>query len=108
MKCLYFVLLAACCSAGQTLIGDETVEGKVTRIIDGDSILVTDSKSVEYEVQFRESLGQAAVVAPFSISPDGPFDRTVFSAPTNQKPSLFVERVSETGFYTVAVLTAEI
>lgn len=32
---------------------DDTVEGKVTRIIDGDSILVTDSKSVEYEVQLE-------------------------------------------------------
>ena len=53
MKCLYFVLLAACSSVGQTLIGDESVEGKVTRIIDGDSILVTDSKSVEYEVQLE-------------------------------------------------------
>ncbi|HUP77223.1 MAG TPA: thermonuclease family protein [Pirellula sp.] len=53
MKCRYFVLLVACFSAGQTLIGDESVEGKVTRIIDGDSVLVTDSKSVEYEVQLE-------------------------------------------------------
>jgi len=34
-------------------IEDESVEGKVTLIIDGDSILVTDSKSVEYEVQLE-------------------------------------------------------
>lgn len=32
---------------------DDTVEGKVTRIIDGDSILVTDSKDIEYEVQLE-------------------------------------------------------
>jgi len=35
------------------LLADDTVEGKVTRIIDGDSILVTDSKLVEYEVQLE-------------------------------------------------------
>ena len=41
------------CSAFSTLSADDTVEGKVTQIIDGDSILVTDSKSVEYEVQLE-------------------------------------------------------
>lgn len=68
MKIPNFVLLIACCSAGQTLFGDESVEGKVTRIIDGDSILVTDSKSVEYEVQlegidapeFKQEFGKEA------------------------------------------------
>jgi len=35
------------------LSADDSVEGQVTRIIDGDSILVTDSKSVEYEVQLE-------------------------------------------------------
>ena len=39
--------------AFSTAYADETVEGKVTRIIDGDSILVTDSKMVEYEVQLE-------------------------------------------------------
>ena len=53
MKSFYFVFLIACCSAGQTEFGDDSVEGKVTRIIDGDSILITDSKSVEYEVQLE-------------------------------------------------------
>ncbi len=32
---------------------DETVECKVTRVIDGDSLLVTDSKEGEYEVQLE-------------------------------------------------------
>ena len=36
-----------------SLFGDETAEGKVTRILDGDSILVTDAKSEEYEVQLE-------------------------------------------------------
>ena len=53
MKALAFVLLLGCFSRLSTAIDDETVEGKVTRIIDGDSILVTDSKSVEYEVQLE-------------------------------------------------------
>ncbi len=39
--------------AFSTAYADETVEGKVTRIIDGDSILVTDAKMVEYEVQLE-------------------------------------------------------
>jgi len=37
----------------QSVFGNETVQGKVTRIIDGDSILVTDDKSIEYEVQLE-------------------------------------------------------
>ncbi len=53
MKDLAFVLLLGCFSGLSTAIDDETVEGRVTRIIDGDSILVTDSKSVEYEVQLE-------------------------------------------------------
>ena len=35
------------------LLADETVEGKVTRVLDGDSILFTDSKSEEFEVQLE-------------------------------------------------------
>jgi micrococcal nuclease len=55
-----FSLAVVCfllCSASSILsaddTADDTVEGKVTRIIDGDSILVTDAKSVEYEVQLE-------------------------------------------------------
>ena len=43
---LFFATLSA-------VTADDSVEGKVTRIIDGDSILVTDDKSVEYEVQLE-------------------------------------------------------
>jgi micrococcal nuclease len=32
---------------------DDTVEGKVTKIIDGDSIIVTDAADKEYEVQLE-------------------------------------------------------
>lgn len=53
MKTLPFIFLLGCLSGLSTALGDETVDGKVTRIIDGDSILVTDSKSVEYEVQLE-------------------------------------------------------
>ncbi len=38
---------------GGALCADDTVVGKVTKIIDGDSILVTDEKDVEYEVQLE-------------------------------------------------------
>lgn len=34
-------------------IGEDSLEAKVKRVIDGDSILVTDSKEVEYEVQLE-------------------------------------------------------
>ena len=53
MKFSPFVVCFLLCSAFGTLSADDTVEGKVTRVIDGDSILVTDSKSVEYEVQLE-------------------------------------------------------
>ena len=53
MKALPFVFLLGCLSGFSTALGDETVSGKVARIIDGDSILVTDSKSVEYEIQLE-------------------------------------------------------
>lgn len=53
MKAIPFVFLLGCLWGLSTALGDETVSGKVTRIIDGDSILVTDSKSVEYEVQLE-------------------------------------------------------
>ena len=57
MKVSLFVVCFLLCSIFGTLSADDTaentVEGKVTRVIDGDSILVTDSKSVEYEVQLE-------------------------------------------------------
>ncbi len=53
MKTLSVVFSLSCLCGLSTALGDETVVGKVTRIIDGDSILVTDSKSVEYEVQLE-------------------------------------------------------
>ncbi len=53
LKTLPVVFSLGCLSGFSTAFGDETVSGKVTRIIDGDSILVTDSKYVEYEVQLE-------------------------------------------------------
>ena len=53
MKTLSVVFSLSCLCGLSTALGDETLMGKVTRIIDGDSILVTDSKSVEYEVQLE-------------------------------------------------------
>jgi micrococcal nuclease len=51
MNALKFLLCILCVSS--SALGDDSVEGKVTRIIDGDSILVTDGKGVEYEVQLE-------------------------------------------------------
>ena len=51
-----FARVAVCCLVLVTwnaASAEDSVEGKVTRVIDGDSILVTDAKSVEYEVQLE-------------------------------------------------------
>lgn len=50
-----FARVAVCCLVlvWNAASAEESVEGKVTRVIDGDSILVTDAKSVEYEVQLE-------------------------------------------------------
>ena len=47
---VFFLIASPILSMANT---DETMDGKVTRIIDGDSILVTDAKSVEYQVQLE-------------------------------------------------------
>ena len=39
--------------ASPIAFGDETFEGKVIKVIDGDTITVTDKKEVEYEVQLE-------------------------------------------------------
>ncbi len=53
MKALCSLLFMFACPVLAIANIDETVEGKVTRIIDGDSILVTDAKLVEHEVQLE-------------------------------------------------------
>ena len=53
MNIARFVFCMIACCPCSSLFEDETAEGKVTRILDGDSIFVTDSKSVEFEVQLE-------------------------------------------------------
>ncbi len=53
VKIASLVLCMIACNPCSVLLADETAEGKVTRILDGDSILVTDSKLEEFEVQLE-------------------------------------------------------
>ena len=64
-------------------------------------------RNVDYEVLFRESLDKEATVIPFSLTPADTADQTVFSAPTSASVSLFVDRTSPSGFYSIAVRLTE-
>jgi len=65
-------------------------------------------RKVDYEVRFRESLDLAPASIPFSTTSNGPADQTVFTSATTTNVSLFVERSSAAGFYTIAILVTEI
>lgn len=65
-------------------------------------------RNVDYEIQFRESLDKDAMSAPFATTQDGAADQNVFTATANGTASLFVDRKSASGFYTVAIRVAEI
>ncbi|MBI4658390.1 MAG: Rieske (2Fe-2S) protein [Verrucomicrobia bacterium] len=66
------------------------------------------TRKVEYEIQFRESLDKDPAPIPFSATPDGAADQTVFTSASTANASLYVERKSPAGFYTVAVRITEI
>ncbi len=65
-------------------------------------------RNVDYEVRFRESLDKDWGSVPFSTTPEGLAEQTVFTPTSNTSASLYVERSSSAGFYTVAVRVAEI
>jgi Rieske Fe-S protein len=65
-------------------------------------------RKVNYEVRFRESLDLAPAPIPFSTTPTGLVEETVFTAATTTNVSLFVERNSAAGFYSIAILVTEI
>ena len=64
-------------------------------------------RNVDYEVQFRETLDKEAVVIPFSLTMSDPADQTVFTAATTASVSLFVDRKTPSGFYSVAIRLTE-
>jgi Rieske Fe-S protein len=65
-------------------------------------------RKVDYEVKFRESIDGASTTIPFSTTASGPADQTVFSATSSTTISLFVERKSRAGIYTVAIRVSEL
>jgi nitrite reductase/ring-hydroxylating ferredoxin subunit len=66
------------------------------------------SRNVEYEVRFQESLDKASTRIPFATTPGGAIQETSFQPAANTNASLYVERGSGTGFYTVAIRLTEI
>jgi Rieske Fe-S protein len=64
-------------------------------------------RSVDYEVQFRASLSAPPVPVPFSTTATGPTDQLVFTPTTNISASLYVDRGTGAGFYTVAIRVTE-
>jgi len=57
---------------------------------------------VKYEVLFRQSLGEAGVVVPFATTIGGAATATVLTG-NNAAATLFVDRTSNAGFYSIAV-----
>ncbi len=66
------------------------------------------TRKVEYEVHFRESLDKDPAPVSFALTAGGAADQTVFTSATTVNTSLFVERNSAAGFYTVAIRISEI
>jgi Rieske Fe-S protein len=66
-------------------------------------------EGLEYEVYYRAALTDAGSVVPFSATPGGPADQTVFVGPPfGTFQTLYVDRVSEAGFYSVAMRIREV
>ncbi len=57
---------------------------------------------VEFEVRFREKITDPWTVVPFARTPNGPISQTVFVG-EDTPTSLFAERSSSTGFFSVAM-----
>ena len=59
-------------------------------------------ENVEYEVKFRERMGDDWTITPFGLSPDNPPDMLSMIA-DGSPATVFVNRTSPTGFYTAAI-----
>ncbi len=65
-------------------------------------------RNIEYEVQFRDSMDKKAISVPFATTLEGAPDQSMFTSATTANASLFVERASAAGFYSVVALVKEI
>lgn len=65
-------------------------------------------RNVEYELLYRESLDKEPAPISFSPTEDGATNQTTFSSAATANVSLFVERKTPAGFYTVAIRVSEI
>jgi Rieske Fe-S protein len=66
-------------------------------------------EALEYEVYYRASLTDDGLVVPFSTTPAGPADQTVFVGPQfGTFQTVYVDRVSPAGFYSVAMRIREV
>jgi len=62
--------------------------------------------TVKYEIRRRDSLSDPGTVVPFSTTPDGEATANVLTGKTGTA-SVYVERTSDAGFYTVAIQVEE-
>lgn len=65
-------------------------------------------KNVAYEIQFRESLDKAPTPVPFSTTAAGSVDQTEFTSTTTANVSVFLDRASGMGIYSIALRVTEI
>lgn len=62
---------------------------------------------VSYEVRFRQSPTDAGTAVPFATTEGGDATSTVFSSNTNTPATVYVDRTTQAGFYSVAVQITE-
>jgi Rieske Fe-S protein len=60
-----------------------------------------------YQILFRQSPSDAGTVVPFASTQGGAASSTEFSSTANTTATVYVDRTSQTGFYSVATLVTE-
>jgi Rieske Fe-S protein len=62
---------------------------------------------VSYKILFRQSPADTGIVVPFASTEGGGATSTVFSSVTNTTATVYVDRTTQAGFYSVAVQVTE-
>ena len=65
-------------------------------------------RNVTYEVKFREHIDKESTPVAFATSATGAVDNMEFTATSATNQTLFVERVSASGFYSVSIKPTEV
>jgi Rieske Fe-S protein len=67
----------------------------------------TTKQNVKYEVRFRQSMSDAGTVVPFSTTEGGTASTMVLTGGNNTTATLYIDRTTASGFYSVAVQVAQ-